>query len=57
MRSFRKIRVRLLGEQALVHRQGLAQTTFVGITGSGAKSTTAALLHHLLSGRSAARFR
>ncbi|WP_286785623.1 MULTISPECIES: Mur ligase family protein [Pseudomonas] len=62
LRSFRKIRARLLGqqalsradvarEQALAHRRSLGETTFIGITGSGAKSTTAAFLHHLLSDR------
>lgn len=62
LHSLRKIRARLLGQElpsradvarqrALAHRETLTDTTFIGITGSGAKSTTAAFLYHLLAGR------
>jgi UDP-N-acetylmuramoyl-tripeptide--D-alanyl-D-alanine ligase len=62
LHSLRKIRARLLGQEppsraevarqrALAHRETLTDTTFIGITGSGAKSTTSAFLYHLLSAR------
>lgn len=60
--SCHKAKARLLGRQplsrkelarqrALARRATLTETTVIGITGSGAKSTTSALLYHLLSSR------